>query len=91
MKRLAQHLTVLGHWSDKDQEAAEKEAQEQVRALDQDVPIAHMQSMEQVIADKLWRGRLAMTLLGLFAKGILALSMMARRYSAASEEGMRCL
>jgi len=38
-----------------------------VRSLDKDVPIAHMQSMEQVIADKLWRGRLAMTLLGLFA------------------------
>jgi predicted permease len=41
--------------------------EEQVRALDKDVPIAHVQSMEQVIADKLWRGRLAMTLLGLFA------------------------
>ncbi len=47
--------------------ALAKAAQEQVRALDQDVPIAHVQSMEQVIADKLWRGRLAMTLLGLFS------------------------
>jgi putative ABC transport system permease protein len=47
--------------------ALSKPVEEQVRALDKDVPIAHVQSMEQVIADKLWRGRLAMTLLGLFA------------------------
>jgi predicted permease len=47
--------------------ALSKPAEAQVRALDQDVPIAHVQSMEQVIADKLWRGRLAMMLLGLFA------------------------
>jgi 2-oxoisovalerate dehydrogenase E1 component alpha subunit len=32
IKRLAQHLTLLGPWSDKEQEAAEKDAQEQVRA-----------------------------------------------------------
>ncbi len=32
IKRLAQHLTALGHWSDKDQEAAEKDSLEQVRA-----------------------------------------------------------
>jgi predicted permease len=44
-----------------------KPAAEAVHSLDKDVPIAHVQSMEQVIADKLWRGRLAMTLLGLFA------------------------
>src|SRR5580704_7818006 len=44
-----------------------KPAEEQVRSIDKDVPIAHVQSMEQVIADKLWRGRLSMTLLGLFA------------------------
>jgi 2-oxoisovalerate dehydrogenase E1 component alpha subunit len=30
--RLAKHLTTLGAWSEKDQEAAEKEAQEKVRA-----------------------------------------------------------
>ena len=47
--------------------ALAKPVEEQVRSLDKDVPIAHVQSMEQVIADKLWRGRLAMTLLGLFA------------------------
>jgi putative ABC transport system permease protein len=54
--------------------ALAKPAQEQVRALDQDVPISHVQSMEQVIADKLWRGRLAMTLLGLFAVVAVALA-----------------
>jgi ABC-type antimicrobial peptide transport system permease subunit len=54
--------------------ALAKPAREQVRALDQDVPVAHMQSMEQVIADKLWRGRLAMTLLGLFAAVAVALA-----------------
>ena len=47
--------------------ALAKPVEEQVRSIDKDVPIAHVQSMEQVIADKLWRGRLAMTLLGLFA------------------------
>jgi predicted permease len=47
--------------------ALAKPVEEQVRSIDNDVPIAHVQSMEQVIADKLWRGRLAMTLLGLFA------------------------
>ncbi len=44
-----------------------KPVEEAVRSLDKNVPIAHVQSMEQVIADKLWRGRLAMTLLVLFA------------------------
>ena len=46
----------------------------QVRALDKGVPIAHVQSMQQVIADKLWRGRLAMTLLSLFAAVAVALA-----------------
>jgi ABC-type antimicrobial peptide transport system permease subunit len=48
--------------------------EEQVRSLDKDVPIAHVQSMQQVIADKLWRGRLAMTLLGLFATVAVSLA-----------------
>jgi putative ABC transport system permease protein len=47
--------------------ALAKPVEAEVRSIDKDVPIAHVQSMEQVIADKLWRGRLAMTLLGLFA------------------------
>jgi predicted permease len=47
--------------------ALAKPVEAEVRSIDKDVPIAHVQSMQQVIADKLWRGRLAMTLLGLFA------------------------
>jgi putative ABC transport system permease protein len=54
--------------------ALRKPVEEQVRSLDKDVPIAHVQSMEQVIADKLWRGRLAMTLLGLFAAVAVSLA-----------------
>jgi len=38
-----------------------------VHSLDKDVPLAHVQTMEQVIANKLWRGRLTMLLLGVFA------------------------
>ncbi len=44
-----------------------KAAEEAVHAVDKDVPVAHLLTMEQVIGDKLWRGRLAMTLLMLFA------------------------
>jgi len=54
--------------------ALRKPVEEQVRALDKDVPIAHVQSMQQVIADKLWRGRLAMTLLGLFSAVAVSLA-----------------
>jgi ABC-type antimicrobial peptide transport system permease subunit len=39
----------------------------EVHSLDKHVPIAHFESMDQVVADKLWRGRLVMMLLGLFA------------------------
>jgi len=44
-----------------------KAAEDAVRSIDKDVPIAQVMTMEQVIGDKLWRGRLAMTLLMLFA------------------------
>jgi putative ABC transport system permease protein len=47
--------------------ALAKSVEATVRSLDKDVPIARVQTMEQVIGDKLWRGRLAMTLLGVFA------------------------
>jgi putative ABC transport system permease protein len=47
--------------------ALAKSVQDAVRSLDKDVPIARVQTMEQVIGDTLWRGRLAMTLVGLFA------------------------
>ncbi|HEV2688209.1 MAG TPA: FtsX-like permease family protein, partial [Bryobacteraceae bacterium] len=67
-----------------------------VHALDKDVPIARLQTMEQVIGDKLWRGRLAMTLLGLFAGVAVALACLgiygAISYSVAqrtSEIGIR--
>jgi putative ABC transport system permease protein len=54
--------------------ALRKPVEEQVRSLDKDVPIAHVQSMQQVIADKLWRGRLGMTLLGLFSAVAVSLA-----------------
>ena len=54
--------------------ALAKPVEQQVRSLDKNVPVAHVQSMEQVIADKLWRGRLATTLLGLFAGVAVALA-----------------
>ncbi|HEY6390616.1 MAG TPA: ABC transporter permease [Bryobacteraceae bacterium] len=47
--------------------ALAKAAEDAVRSVDKDVPVARVMTMEQVIGDKLWRGRLAMTLLMLFA------------------------
>ena len=45
-----------------------------VYALDKDVPVSQVETMEQVIGDKLWRGRLSMVLLGTFAAIALALA-----------------
>ena len=45
-----------------------------VYALDKDVPVSRVETMEQVIGDKLWRGRLSMVLLGTFAAIALALA-----------------
>lgn len=45
-----------------------------VYSLDKDVPVSQVQTMEQVIGDKLWRGRLSMVLLGSFAAIALALA-----------------
>ena len=44
-----------------------KGAEDAFHSIDKNVPVAHVMTMEQVIGDKLWRGRLAMTLLMLFA------------------------
>jgi predicted permease len=44
-----------------------KGAADSVHSIDKDVPVAHVMTMEQVIGDKLWRSRLAMMLLMLFA------------------------
>ena len=45
-----------------------------VYRLDKDVPVSQVKTMEQVIGDKLWRGRLSMVLLGSFATIALALA-----------------
>ena len=45
-----------------------------VYSLDKDVPVSGVETMEQVIGDKLWRGRLSMLLLGSFAAIALALT-----------------
>jgi predicted permease len=47
--------------------ALAKGAEEAVHSIDKDVPVAHVMTMERVIGRKLWRGRLTMTLLMLFA------------------------
>lgn len=44
-----------------------KGAEDAVHSIDKDVPVAHVMTMERVIGRKLWRGRLTMTLLMLFA------------------------
>ena len=48
--------------------------QRQVWNLDKSLPVSHMMTMDQVIADKLWRSRLSTLLLGIFAAIALALA-----------------
>ncbi len=49
--------------------------EKQVQGIDSDLPVSHLASMEQVIADKLWRSRLATVLLGIFAGIALVLAV----------------
>jgi putative ABC transport system permease protein len=45
-----------------------------VADIDTSLPVSHLMSMDQVIADKLWRARLSTLLLGIFAVIALALA-----------------
>jgi len=49
-------------------------AREAVRALDRNLPVSNVVSMEQVIADALWQPRFNLQLIGLFAGLALALA-----------------
>lgn len=49
-------------------------AQETVRALDRNIPVSNVVSMEQVIADALWQPRFNLQLIGLFAGVALVLA-----------------
>ncbi len=49
-------------------------AQETVRALDRNLPVSNVVSMEQVIADTLWQPRFNLQLIGLFAGVAMALA-----------------
>src|SRR5205807_5267429 len=48
--------------------------QRKVWGLDKSLPVSHLTTMDQVIADKLWRSRLSTLLLGIFATIALALA-----------------
>jgi putative ABC transport system permease protein len=48
--------------------------QRQVSSIDKSLPVSHLMTMDQVIADKLWRSRLSTLLLGIFAAIALALA-----------------
>lgn len=49
-------------------------AQETVRALDRNLPVSNVVTMEQVIADALWQPRFNLQLIGLFAGAALVLA-----------------
>jgi predicted permease len=48
--------------------------QRQVWSIDKSLPVSQLMTMDQVIADKLWRSRLSTLLLGIFATIALALA-----------------
>ena len=49
-------------------------AQQSIADIDRGLPVSHMMPMDQVIADHLWRSRLSLLLLGLFAVIALVLA-----------------
>ncbi len=55
-------------------EALAKSCETAVRAIDRNIPISQVQSMQRVIADKLWRSRVSAMLLAVFAAIALALA-----------------
>lgn len=57
-----------------DPEALAKSCDAAVRAIDRSIPLSQVQSMQRVIADKLWRSRVSAMLLGAFAAIALALA-----------------
>jgi putative ABC transport system permease protein len=57
-----------------DQRSLAAAAQETVRALDRNVPVSNVVSMEQVIADALWQARFNLQLIALFAGAALTLA-----------------
>jgi predicted permease len=57
-----------------DPEALAKSCEAAVRAIDRSIPLSQVESMQRVIADKLWRSRVSAILLGTFAAIALALA-----------------
>ena len=55
-------------------EALAKSCEAAVRAIDRRIPLSQVESMERVIADKLWRSRVSAMLLTVFAAIALALA-----------------
>ncbi|MGC9947148.1 MAG: ABC transporter permease [Bryobacteraceae bacterium] len=57
-----------------DPESLAKSCEAAVRGIDRSIPISQVESMQHVIADKLWRSRVSAMLLGVFAAIALALA-----------------
>src|SRR5207302_8919383 len=55
-------------------ESLARAVQAEVAGIDKSLPVSHVMTMDQVIADKLWRSRLSTLLLGIFAGLALALA-----------------
>ena len=51
-----------------------KSCEAAVRGIDRSIPLSQVESMQRVIADKLWRSRVSAVLLGIFAAIALALA-----------------